>query len=83
MTMPPLPKIRLDAVDYPGEQLEVEVLGSNEKTIKAVVPLTTVTFFMNRPDNGSMFRGFLGGREYTFDPGTIPKRGSVRAKRVA
>lgn len=74
MTIQPLPRILLNAVDYPGEQLEVEVLRLADKMIKAVVPLTMVTFFMNRVDSGSVFRGKLGGREYTFDPGTIPKR---------
>lgn len=78
-----LPKIRIEAVDFPGESMEVEVLGSSVKMIKVVVPMTTVTFCMNRPDSGSLYRGILGGREFSFDPGTIAKKVGARTSKAA
>lgn len=70
----PLPRIRLTYDDYPGEFIEVEALGSNVRTIKCVVPMTHVTFFLNRPDNGTLYQGVLGGRSCTYDPGTVAKK---------
>ena len=70
----PLPRVILRDIDRPGEGMEVEVLGSSMLAMKAVVPSTTVTFLLRRRDTGSIFRGFLGGREFSFDPGTARKR---------
>jgi len=81
------PTITINDVDREGESMIVEVMQSSMRTMKLVVPNTTVTFYMNRYDDGSIFKGSLGSREFSFDPRVLDKpkkavKAAVRGKRV-
>ncbi len=67
-------RIKLTDLDRPDEPFEVEIAEYGPLVLRLGVPNTIVSFEMRRASAAEPYEGAIGGRNFLFDPNSMPKR---------